>query len=100
MASRAAQCDETVILGTPDETGTQAVYSEVMEASNPLRFSICPGLAKPLSSESGQVLLAYAPPDRRAAYLDEVRFARLAPRTITSAPTLRRTRRSGRKALR
>ena len=88
----AAQCDETVILGAFDDSGTQIVYSEVIEPGNPLRFSIRPGLTKPLySSASGQMLLAYLPPERLAAYLKRVRFERLASGTITSAAALKRT---------
>lgn len=91
MERLAAQCDETVILGTCDDGGTQIVYSEVIEPANPLRFSIRPGLAKPLySSASGQVLLAHLPPERLAAYLKKVKFERLAAGTITSAAALKR----------
>jgi DNA-binding IclR family transcriptional regulator len=95
MAWLASQCDETVILATADDSGTEVVYSEVIEATNPLRFSIRPGLAKPLySSASGQVLLAYATPEHRATYVRQVKFVRLAAGTITSGTALQRNLRA------
>lgn len=87
----AGQSNETVILGTFDDSATQIVYTEVIEPSNPLRFSIKSGLTKPLySSAMGQTLLAYMPPERRAGYLASVEFVRLASKTITSAAALKR----------
>lgn len=87
----AAKCDETVILATFDDSGTQIVYSDVIEPGNPLRFSIRPGLTKPLfSSASGQTLLAFLAPERRAEYLKQVEFVQLASGTITSATVLKR----------
>lgn len=87
----AAQSNETVILGTFDDSQTQVVYAEVIEPSNPLRFSIKPGLTKPLySSAMGQTLLAYMPAERKAQYLVGVEFVRLASNTIASAAALKR----------
>ena len=81
----AAECNETVILGTFDDSGMQIVYTEVIEPSNPLRFSIKSGLTKPLySSAMGQTLLAYMPAERKSRYLQHVEFVRLASRTISS----------------
>lgn len=87
----AEQSNETVILGTFDDSQTQIVYTEIIEPSNPLRFSIKPGLTKPLySSAMGQTLLAYMPPERQARYLERVEFVRLASNTITSVAALKR----------
>lgn len=87
----AAECNETVILGTFDDSGTQIVYTEIIEPSNPLRFSIKPGLTKPLySSAMGQTLLAYMPAERKARYLEDVELVRLASKTISSVAALKR----------
>ena len=91
MAWLAAECNETVILGTFDDSETQIVYILVIEPSNPLRFSIKSGLTKPLySSAIGQTLLAYMPAERISQYLQRVEFVRLAANTITSAAALKR----------
>ena len=46
--------NETIILGSLDETGTQVVYSDVIDATNPLRFIIKTGTVRPLyTSASG-----------------------------------------------
>lgn len=87
----AAHCNETVILGVFDDSQTQIVYSDIIEPSNPLRFSIKPGLARPLySSAMGQILLAYMPPQRKEQYLREVEFVRLASKTVSSVAALKR----------
>ena len=87
----AAECNETVILGTFDDSEMQIVYILVIEPSNPLRFSIKSGLSKPLySSAIGQTLLAYMPTERIGQYLQRVEFVRLAANTITSAAALQR----------
>ncbi len=87
----AAQCNETVILGTFDDSRTQIVYADVIEPSNPLRFSIKPGLTKPLySSAIGQTLLAWMPPEQRARYLETVKLQRLASGTVQSVTALKR----------
>lgn len=82
---------ETVILGTFDESRTQVVYSVVIEPSHPLRFSIRPGLTKPLySSATGQVLLSWMPAEEREAYLVNVELQRLASGTVRTVTALRR----------
>ena len=87
----AAECNETVILGTFDDSQMQIVYTEVIEPSNPLRFSIKSGLTKPLySSAMGQTLLAYMPAERKSRYLQDVEFVRLASSTISSVAALKR----------
>ena len=87
----AAECNETVILGSFDDSGMQIVYTEVIEPSNPLRFSIKSGLTKPLySSAMGQMLLAYLPAEQKSRYLRDVEFVRLASNTITSIAALKR----------
>ena len=87
----AAQSHETVVLGIFDDSESQIVYVDVIEPSNPLRFSIRPGLTKPLySSASGQVMLAYQNADKRAAYLSATQFEKLASNTVAGAAALKR----------
>lgn len=87
----AGECNETVILGVFDDTDTQIVYTEVIEPANPLRFSIKPGLTRPLySSAMGQTLLAYMPAERKERYLQQVEFVRLASNTVSSVAALKR----------
>jgi DNA-binding IclR family transcriptional regulator len=87
----AEQCSETVILGTFDDSRCQIVYIDVIEPSNPLRFSIKPGLTKPLySSAIGQSLLAWMQAEERARYLASVTFERLASGTVHSVTALKR----------
>ncbi len=91
METLAGQCNETVILGTFDDSRTQIVYADVIEPSNPLRFSIKSGLTKPLySSATGQTLLAWMPPEQRARYLQTVKLQRLACGTVRSVAALKR----------
>ncbi|MBJ7418689.1 MAG: IclR family transcriptional regulator [Rhodoferax sp.] len=83
--------NETIILGSLDDTGTQVVYSEVIDATNPLRFMIKTGTVRPLyTSASGLAILAYMQAAELAAYLEEVKFVRYAPGTITSVTALKR----------
>lgn len=87
----AAQSNETVVLGVFDDSETQIVFVDVIEPSNPLRFSIRPGLTKPLySSASGQALLAYQSADKRAAYLSATQFEKVASNTVAGAAALKR----------
>ena len=81
---------ETVILGSIDETGMQVVYSDVIDATNPLRFIIKMGTIRPLyTSASGLAILAYMEPADLQAYLESVEFVRYAPGTITSLAALK-----------
>ena len=87
----AEQCGETVILGGFDDSRSQIVYVDVIEASSPLRFSIKPGLTKPLySSAIGQCLLAWMPARDLASYLGSVKFERLACGTVRSVTALKK----------
>ena len=83
--------NETIILGSLDDTGMQVVYSDVIDATNPLRFMIKMGTIRPLyTSASGLAILAYMQATELAAYLAEVTFVRYAPGTISSVSALKR----------
>jgi len=80
---------ETIILGSIDDTGMQVVYSDVIDATNPLRFIIKMGTIRPLyTSASGLTILAYMKPAELQAYLESVEFVRHAPGTISSVAAL------------
>ena len=82
---------ETIILGSIDETGSQVIYSDVIDATNPLRFIIKMGTIKPLyTSASGLTILAYMSPAELQTYLADVQFVRFAPNTISSVSMLKR----------
>jgi DNA-binding IclR family transcriptional regulator len=84
------QCRETVIIGTRDGGGDDVVYSEVIEGTNPLRFSVEPGTIKPLyCSASGLSIIAHMLPAERQQYFKRVHFIALAPRTIGTVAELR-----------
>ncbi len=87
----AEKSSETIILGTLDETETNVVYTDVIDATNPLRFIIKMGTIKPLyTSASGLAILAYMNPAELQRYLAEVKFVRHAPGTISSVTMLKR----------
>ena len=82
---------ETIILGSLDDTGTQVVYSDVIDATNPLRFIVKMGTVRPLyTSASGLTILSYMKPADLQAYLASVQFIRYAPKTIASETVLKR----------
>lgn len=87
----AAQSSETIILGTMGESETEVVYTDVIEATNPLRFIIKAGSIKPLyCSASGLTILAYMLPAEKQHYLDMVEFVQYAPKTIATVAMLKR----------
>lgn len=82
---------ETIILGFLDETEMQVIYSDVIEATNVLRFIVKMGTAKPLyTSASGLTILAHMAPEKLAKYVERVKFVRHAARTISTVTELKR----------
>lgn len=89
MEALSARTGETIILGTMGANNQNIVYSEVIEASHPLRFSIKVGTTNPLySSASGLILLAFMQDDALRRYLADVKFVKLAQKTIGSQRAL------------
>ncbi|MBO9355478.1 helix-turn-helix domain-containing protein [Bordetella petrii] len=85
------QCQETIIIGVQSDDGYDVVYREVIEATNPLRFSVAAGTTKPLyTSASGQAVIAHMPDDVLKHYLSTVQFQQFAPKTIGSVADLKR----------
>ncbi len=82
-------CGETIILGTLTDNRHEVVYAEVVDATNPLRFSSKAGSTNPLyGSASGQILLAYMTDDELNAYLGSVKLVKHAPGTIETVEVL------------
>ncbi|WP_158618373.1 IclR family transcriptional regulator [Candidimonas sp. SYP-B2681] len=82
-------CGETIILGTLADNRQEVVYAEVVDATNPLRFSSKAGSTNPLyGSASGQILLAYMPESELNSYLDSVKLVKHAPGTIETVEAL------------
>jgi DNA-binding IclR family transcriptional regulator len=82
-------CGETIILGTPADNGQEVVYAEVIDATNPLRFTSKAGSRNPLyGSASGQILLAHMPSDTLSTYLKSVKLEKHAPGTIQTVGAL------------
>lgn len=86
----AAQCSETIILGTISDDGLDVVYTEVIEATNPLRFITKAGTVKPLyCSANGLIILAHMPTSEKRRYFNTVSFIRLTPKTINTVTMLK-----------
>ena len=76
-----ASTGETVVLGK--RSGDTVTYLQVVESSNPIRYSAQVGDRKPLhSSAAGKALLAAMPAPERAALLSALRLARVTPATL------------------
>ena len=98
MEQLAAQFGETVSLFVLD--GGEAVCVDQVDGRYSIRLSAAVGRHLPLhAGASPRLLLAFAPDEQREAFLTRDTFPRLAPRTITDAPSLRQaieeTRRIG-----
>ncbi len=86
----AEHSNETIILGTISESGIDIVYAEVIEATNPLRFTIKAGIVKPLyTSATGQTILAYMPAEEMKHYVKAVKFERYTSKTINTVAILK-----------
>ena len=88
MERLAAEFGETVSLFIRD--GIAAVCIDQVDGRFPIRLSAAIGRHLPLHvGASPRLLLAFAPPEQREAFLARQPFPRLAPRTITTAAALR-----------
>jgi len=92
----AAKSDETVILGK--RQGNRALYLEVVESRQAVRYSPNAGEYKPLhSSAIGKALLGALPMDALDKLLETLPLKRLTSNTITSAAQLKANLSEGRK---
>lgn len=64
----------------------QAIYTDAVNSTQPVHYAMRAGIRAPLyASAAGRVLLAFAPPERRADYLRRAHFRPLTPATRITA---------------
>jgi IclR family transcriptional regulator, acetate operon repressor len=79
--------DETTLLARM--TGLNAVYVEVLESAQSVRYIAQVGDLRPLyASAAGKALLGSLPPDERAAVVSEIELVKRNPRTIVKRSAL------------
>jgi DNA-binding IclR family transcriptional regulator len=67
----------------------QAIYTEAINSTQPVRYAMHVGIRAPLyASAAGRVLLAYAEPDRVKAYLKRAKLRPLTASTRTAEPDI------------
>lgn len=89
-----AATGETVVLGK--RSGAAVTYLNVVESSNPIRYSAQIGDRKPLhSSAAGKALLGAMAPEARATLLATLKLARITPNTITRRELLEKDLEAG-----
>jgi len=68
----------------------QAIYTDAMNSPQPVHYAMRVGIRAPLyASAAGRVLLAFAAPDKRDAYLERAHFRQLTPATRTTPEAIR-----------
>lgn len=81
---------ETVIIATIDHSTGLTVYVDVIESPQSVRYTVPPGVTRPLyCSAAGRLLLALQPEDWRENYLQRVEFRSYTPSTVTDRAELR-----------
>ena len=82
---------ETAILSKLSDDRKHVIYVTVLEGSNLLRFTVTPGVLRPLSATaSGQVVLAYMAGTERDAYIASGSFEKFTASTVSTGSALRR----------
>lgn len=85
----AARTNESVGYAIADWDIGQAIYTEGVNSSQPVHYAMHAGIRAPLyASASGRTLLAFAPEEKRNAYLARGRFKALTQETETSVAGL------------
>lgn len=80
---------ESVGFGIVDWEIGQVIYTDGVNSSQPVHYSMRAGLRAPLyASAAGRILLAYSPEARRAEYLARMPFKALTEATLTTADRL------------
>ena len=83
------QSGETVMVAVPGESWSDLVYVDVIESDSWLRFRANIGARRPLyCTAPGLALLAFAPSERRAQYIETVQLTKLTPGTPSSKRAL------------
>jgi len=88
MRRLAEQCEETVLLGVPDDDGETMTYIDVVESRNAVRFAVSVGDRRPLyATAGGRALLAAGSRESVDRYLAELK-----PERFTELTETRKTR--------
>jgi DNA-binding IclR family transcriptional regulator len=83
MQDLAARTQETVILSVLDRDARSAIYVDVIDSPQALRYSVRVGVARPLYCTSGgRALLAWQDEAWRKAYIAKVKLERLTPQAL------------------
>lgn len=89
---------ETIILGELTMKPPAAVYLNILEGPQSIRYSARIGDLKPLhSSATGKALLAALPEDKRKALLGKIKLDQITANTLTSLDALRADLEEGRR---
>ncbi|WP_296739805.1 IclR family transcriptional regulator [Mesorhizobium sp.] len=84
-------CPETIVLAVIDRAAQTAIYSDVIESPQLVRYSVPNGTSRPLyTSAAGQLLLAFQDDKWRDQYLRRVKLSPLTARTLTKVEQLRK----------
>lgn len=80
----ADETGETVMLSELSEDGRESIYTDVIESSSLLRFTMRPGHRRPLYSvASGKAMLAFQAHEARSRYIEQTDFVAFTPETTT-----------------
>lgn len=91
MCELMEESGETVMIAVLDRDALRATYVEMVESSNPIRYTVPLGTSRPLyCSAAGRVLLAFQPSAVIDSYFAEVPLKHLTRRTQTNVAELRR----------
>lgn len=86
----AVNSGETVFLVVLDSAAQRMTYADIIDSSNPVRYTVPTGTTRPLYvSAGGQLLLAYRDPAWIEAYIGATRLEPLTERTVTDPEELR-----------
>lgn len=84
MERLASETGETVMLSELSDSGRESIYTDVIESSSLLRFTMRPGHRRPLYSvASGKAMLAFRSEEERRLYSEQTDFVAFTPETTT-----------------
>jgi len=84
-----ARCGETALLAVPTEDLREALYVDIADGPEAIRYASAVGTRRPLfCTAAGRVMLAFCDPARTRAYLAKARLAAFTPHTVTDKDAL------------
>lgn len=80
LPALAARCGETALLAVPTEDGREALYVDIVDGPEVIRFASAVGARRPLfCTAAGRVMLAFCDLACTRAYLAKARLAAFTP---------------------